>query len=987
MKSMRERLLATSMICGAALLATQAYAQGGSATVSEVVVTGSRIQTPGIQSASPIVTVGADQIRQQQTPEAEKILRLLPGVVPEDGDAVNNGTAGVTTLNLRGLGAQRNLVLLNGKRMTPYNIDGEVDLSRVPTALLERVDVITGGASAVYGSDAISGAVNFITKTDFEGFEADSNYSLTGDGDGEVISTAFTVGANSSDGRGNAVVSLNYSKREGVLFAARPLGLLGIVTATGGNLGASTPPAPPAGCGGPGSVASGGSTTTVPTRTQITGVGTTAGQFREDGSLGANCSVFNFNPFNYYQTPQERWGGSAFATYDVMDNVEAYANLLYSRTEVRQQIAPSGIFGNSFFVPVSNPFLSASARNTLLTQANTARLAGSLPATSWRDLNANGVVDSADDLSLVIRRRTGELGERSSTYLNNAFQFNLGFRGEVFESWDWDVFLQHGQSDRTNVAAGYTNVTNFGNALNAVAGPDGKPVCRSGGSCVPVNVFGGYGTITPEMAQYVGAIGIEKQNYRQTIVGGSITGYADAIKLPTAALPVQWSFGAEYREEAGETVPDECLKLAPASCLGGAGGNTLPIKGGFDVYEIFGETIIPVFSDLPFAKSLEVELGGRFSDYNPSGSNTTWKAGVTWEPVEGLRFRAMQQRAVRAPNVGELAAPLVSGLRNAVLDPCSVTNAGVLAGNATLRARCVSTGMTAAQVGTVQDIVSGQISTFEGTNLALLPKPEEADTTTVGFIWTPDYIPVVSRPFLSVDYYRIRVEGWIGRYEAQEVLDACYNSGVLGQCAKVIRINGDLASPASGIQLFTQNLDYREAEGVELNTGFGLDFADLGASESLGRLRFELALNYYMTNERRSDTTLAKIDCMGYYGTSCGNPTHEIRFVQRTNWDLGDFSLGYQWRYQDEVSIEETQKAATFPKFRKIEAYNYLDLNGSWAVNDAVRLSASVRNVFEEEPPIIGNEAATTSANSGNTLPSNYDTLGRVFAVGLNVRF
>ncbi|MCA6286543.1 TonB-dependent receptor [Phenylobacterium sp.] len=987
MKSMRERLLATSMICGAALLATQAYAQGGSATVSEVVVTGSRIQTPGIQSASPIVTVGADQIRQQQTPEAEKILRLLPGVVPQDGDAVNNGTAGVTTLNLRGLGAQRNLVLLNGKRMTPYNINGEVDLSRVPTALLERVDVITGGASAVYGSDAISGAVNFITKTDFEGFEADSNYSLTGDGDGEVISTAFTVGANSSDGRGNAVVSLNYSKREGVLFAARPLGLLGIVTATGGNLGASTPPAPPAGCGGPGSVASGGSTTTVPTRTQITGVGTTAGQFREDGSLGANCSVFNFNPFNYYQTPQERWGGSAFATYDVMDNVEAYANLLYSRTEVRQQIAPSGIFGNSFFVPVSNPFLSASARNTLLTQANTARLAGSLPATSWRDLNANGVVDSADDLSLVIRRRTGELGERSSTYLNNAFQFNLGFRGEVFESWDWDVFLQHGQSDRTNVAAGYTNVTNFGNALNAVAGPDGKPVCRSGGSCVPVNVFGGYGTITPEMAQYVGAIGIEKQNYRQTIVGGSITGYADAIKLPTAALPVQWSFGAEYREEAGETVPDECLKLAPASCLGGAGGNTLPIKGGFDVYEIFGETIIPVFSDLPFAKSLEVELGGRFSDYNPSGSNTTWKAGVTWEPVEGLRLRAMQQRAVRAPNVGELAAPLVSGLRNAVLDPCSVTNAGVLAGNATLRARCISTGMTAAQVGTVQDIVSGQISTFEGTNLALLPKPEEADTTTVGFIWTPDYIPVVSRPFLSVDYYRIRVEGWIGRYEAQEVLDACYNSGVLGQCAKVIRINGDLASPASGIQLFTQNLDYREAEGVELNTGFGLDFADLGASESLGRLRFELALNYYMTNERRSDTTLAKIDCMGYYGTSCGNPTHEIRFVQRTNWDLGDFSLGYQWRYQDEVSIEETQKAATFPKFRKIEAYHYLDLNGSWAVNDAVRLSASVRNVFEEEPPIVGNEAATTSANSGNTLPSNYDTLGRVFAVGLNVRF
>ena len=987
MKSMRERLLATSMICGAALLATQAYAQGAANSVSEVVVTGSRIQTPGIQSASPIVTIGSEQIRQQQTPEAEKILRLLPTAVPGDGDAVNNGTAGVTTVNLRGMGAQRNLVLLNGKRMTPYNIDGAVDLSQVPTALLERVDVITGGASAVYGSDAISGAVNFITKTDFEGFEADANYSQTGEGDGKIVSTAFTVGANSGDGRGNAVVSVNYSKRDGVLFAARPLGQLGIVTANGANLGASAPPAPPAGCGGPGSVASGGSTTTVPTRTQITGVGTTAGQFRDDGSLGANCSVFNFNPFNYYQTPQERWGGSAFATYQVADNVEAYANLLYSKTEVRQQIAPSGIFGNSFFVPLGNPFLQASARNTLITQANAARVAGTLPGTSWRDLNANGVVDSADDISLVIRRRTGELGERSSTYQNNAFQFNAGFRGQLGDSWDWEAFVQQGQSDRVSIAAGYTNVTNFGNALNAVVGPDGKPVCRSGGSCVPVNVFGGYGTITPEMAGYVGAVGIEKQSYRQTIVGGSVSGYADAIKLPTAALPVQWSFGAEYREEVGETVPDECLKLAPASCLGGAGGNTLPIKGGFDVYEIFGETIIPVFSDLPFAKSLEVELGGRFSDYNPSGSNTTWKAGLNWEPVEGLRVRAMQQRAVRAPNVGELAAPLVSGLRNAVMDPCSVTNASALAGNATLRARCISTGMTASQVGTVQDIVSGQISTFEGTNLAKLPDPESADTTTVGFVWTPDYIPVVSRPFLSVDYYKIRVEDWIGTYQAQEVLDACYGGGVTEQCAKVIRINGDLASPAAGIQLFVQNLDYLETEGVELNAGFGLGLEDLGGSESWGRLQFSITANYYMVNESRSDPTLPKIECVGYYGTSCGNPTHQLRWVQRTNWESGAFSFGYQWRYQDEVSIEETQKADTFSKFQSIDAYNYVDLFGSWAINDAVRLSASVRNVFEEEPPIVGNEAATTSANSGNTLPSNYDTLGRVFAVGLNVRF
>lgn len=983
---MRQRLLASSMICGAALMATQAQAQSTS-VVQEVVVTGSRIQTPGIQSASPIVTVGAEQIRQQQTPEAEKILRLLPSVVPGDGDAVNNGTAGVSTVNLRRLGAQRNLVLLNGKRMTPYNVSGQVDLSNVPTALLERVDIITGGGSAVYGSDAISGAVNFITKKNFEGFEADANYSMTGEGDGKITSTAFTVGANSGDGRGNAVVSVNYSKRDGVLFSARPYGLLGVVTATGANLGATTPPAPPAGCGGPGAVAAGGSTTTVPTRTAITGVGGSLGQFRDDGSIGANCSVFNFNPFNYYQTPQERWGGSAFATYQVMDNVEAYANLLYSKTSVRAQIAPSGIFGESFFVPMSNPFLTASARNTIITQANAARTAGTLLASNWRDLNANGVVDVNDDVSLVIRRRTGELGERSTTYQNNAFQFNIGLRGEVLESWNWDVFVQHGQSDRTNIDAGYTSKTAFATGLDAIAGPDGKPVCRSGGSCVPLNVFGGYGTISGAQIGYAAATALEQQTYSQTIFGGSITGAVDSLKIPTAALPVQWSFGAEYREEVGETVPDECKKLAPTSCLGGAGGNVLPIKGGFNVYEIFAESIVPILSDAPFAKSLDLELGIRFADYNPSGSNTTWKAGVTWEPLDGLRFRAMQQRAVRAPNVGELASPITTGLANATFDPCSVANAAALAGNTALRARCISTGMTAAQVGTVQDIVSSQITTFRGTNLQKLPEPETADTTTVGFVWTPDFIPVVSRPFVSVDYYKIRIEDWMGGFGAQEVLDSCYGQGETAQCAKISRVNGDLATPGSGVILLTQNLDYQESEGVELTGGFSLSAADLGGEESWGQLQVSLSANYYLTNERRSDPSVATIDCLGYFGNQCNNPTHEMRFIQRTNWAVGDFNVGYQWRYQDAVEIEEAQKASTFSKFQQIDAYHYVDLNGSWAVNDAIRLSASVKNVFDEEPPIVGNEAADTSSNSGNTLPQNYDTLGRVFAVGLNVRF
>lgn len=992
-RTMRERLLASSMICGAmaaALVGTQAHAQDEDSTVSEIVITGSRIQIPGLQSASPITTVGAEEIRLQATPEAEKIIRLLPTAVPGDGDAVNNGTAGVSTVNLRGLGPQRNLIMMDGKRMTPYDENGRVDISNVPTAMLERADVITGGASAVYGSDAISGAVNFILKKDFEGLEANATYSQTNHGDGQIYSADVTMGANMADGRGNVTLGLNYSKREGVQLGARPFGQVGVETATGANLGASAPPPAPAGCQGPGSVASGGSTTTLPTRVAISG-GPGLGQFRDDGSIGANCSVFNFNPFNYYQTPQERYGGTAIAHYDVTDNIEAYSRLTFSSVTVRQQVAASGIFGNSFFVPLANPFLTASALNTILTAANSGVAAGTVVnGTNWTDVNSNGVVDAADDLSLVIRRRTVELGERSTTYDNSYYQIVAGVRGTLMDNWNWDFSYSRGESKRTQLSEGYTNVTNFGNALNAVS----TTTCRvDTAACVPINVFGGYGSITPEMAAYAGASAILKQVYIQQIANFNIGGQIEALKSPWASESVAVSLGTEYREETASSIPDECLKLAPASCLGGAGGNTLPIVGGYSVQEFFGEAIVPIAMDQPFAKSLGLELGYRYSDYDPTGVNRTWKAGINWEPMDGLLIRVMRQRAARAPNVSELASPLVSGLRNATFDPCSVTNAAALAGNATLVARCIATGMTAAQVGVVQDIVSGQINTFEGTDLNNLPKPEIADTTTVGFVWRPTFIPAIKSPVLTVDWYSIDIQDTIGIYSPQEILDGCYISGRAEDCAKVVRVNGDIASPASGIQLYTTNLKFLKVEGVEMNAGFGLDLETLGLDPKYGSLSFQWTGNVYTKNESQSSDANAVQDCLGYYGTGCGTntrsngPAHKFRFIQRTTWDMGPLSLSYLWRYQDAVKVSPDQVAATFPAFQKIKAFNYLDLSGSYAINDSVKISASVKNAFNKNPPIIGNEAGTTAANSGNTFPSNYDTLGRVYSVGLNLRF
>jgi outer membrane receptor protein involved in Fe transport len=428
-------------------------------------------------------------------------------------------------------------------------------------------------------------------------------------------------------------------------------------------------------------------------------------------------------------------------------------------------------------------------------------------------------------------------------------------------------------------------------------------------------------------------------------------------------------------------IPDECLKLQPASCLGGAGGVTLPLAGSYDVSEIFAEAIVPLAQDQAFARSLDLELGYRHSDYNLTGVNETYKYGVSWEPMESLRFRAMRQRAARAPNVSELFAPISSGLANATSDPCSVAGAPQ---SAELTARCIATGMTAAQVGVIADgVVSGQIQGFFGTDPNALPEPETADTTTVGLVWSPEIgVDVLSDFVVTLDWYNIEIENFIAAFGAQEVLDGCYQNGVTALCDRVARVAGQLDLPGAGIELFTTNLLSLQAEGIELGARAGFDLGNFGS------LTAALNLNQYLTQESHSATFTDPIDCLGYFGNQCGNPLPEFRWTQRTTWEIGDFTLSYLWRHFGEVEIEEAQQgAATFDEFESIDSFDYFDLAAAWNVTNWLRVDASIRNVTNEDPPVVGNEAGTTSTNSGNTFPAVYDTLGRTFAVGMNVRF
>lgn len=951
--------------------------------VEKILVTGSRILRPGAVSASPIMSMDAEDLAFLQEPEIERIIRILPGTIPGDGANVNNGSAGAATVNLRGLGTQRTLVLMDGRRMVPFNFNGQVDTANIPTALVERVDVVTGGASAVYGSDAVAGALNFILKDNFEGVALEFNHSQTGDSDGDKDNISLTLGSNLAEDRGNIALSLSWMNRDQILLGDRPLGLLGINTGNGAGydqfLAGEPPLTPIAGCGGPNVVQAGGSTTSIPTRFAIIGAGAAAsGQFREDGTIGEECSRFNFNPFNFYQTPQERFSATVIGHYDINDDHQAYATFSHTNVTVDTQVAPSGTFGASFNLPLGNPLIGDQARQFMIDAANNA-LANDLlfkdptaPLTNWTDVNNNNVVDAADSLNVQLRRRTLELGPRSEAYDTDQFQFVVGAKGLITGDWEYDVSYQYGESNRVTTRGGYTNLTNIQNALETT---DGVTCANGDSSCVPINLFGGFGTITDEMAPYATAIALQTQKYEQTVGQIIVNGPVDFITSPYADAGLLMSFGYEYRQEKGSLEPDECLKLAPASCQGGAGGNLLPIDGGFKADEFFVEGILPLASGLAYAEQLDVEFGYRAADYDSVGSVNTWKFGLSWRPLDNLLVRVMQQSATRAPNVGELFSPVVTGLDNALQDPCSIANADNL--NPTLTALCISTGMSAAQVGQVQDVISGQINVISGSDPQNVPGAEDASTFTAGFVWTDDFLDNFS---LSLDYYDIDIKDTIGQFSAQEVLDSCYVAGNAIECAKIQRIGGDLTISGSGVQLFTTNLNYFQVQGIEVGINFDVDLDDMGA------LSFSSNINKYLTNERQSSSLSAVIDCNGFYGSDC-SPTSDLRFIQRATWARDDVSVSMLWRYSSAIDIEDDQRAGVFEAFRKIDSYSYFDLFASYTLNDNFKFTAGIDNIFAEDPPVVGGEAGSTSFNSGNTFPSSYDVIGRVYKFGVKAQF
>jgi len=1041
---------AAPVVLGLALIAAPAYAQSTAAAPAEdaqpadtggdIIVTGSLIKNPNLIASSPVSVIGKDEIVLRQSNTAEEILRDLPGAVPSIGSAVNNGNGGSSYADLRGLGNFRNVVLLDGVRIAPSSKEGRVDLNNIPLALVERVDTLTGGAATTYGADAVSGVINFITRQDFAGVELAVSDAITERGDGNYFRGDLTLGANFDDGRGNAVLSVGYQKSDPIYQGARKISLNNYTSTTG---------------------AQGGSGTTVPGRftlptafnTIVPGTGTLRPYSRgRDG--------FNFNPYNIFQTPFERFNIYGAAHYEVSDSIEVYTRGMFSKNTVDTIIAPSGVFGQLLTIPVASPFLPAGARAQFCANNDfNANMAG-VQTISPAECDAAALATNPNDpnfraFTTTVGRRTTEVGPRLSSFVTHFFDYRAGTKIGITNSISLDLSGAYGESENRQTQSNYvlisrlrtavytTSATNCNlGASPTIANPTaGLPPLAGagagtdvGGGCVPVNIFGPDGSITPAMVPYLTASAQTSQETSLAQARALLSGDIGA-STPWATDPIGFAVGAEYRKYDASQTAD--LLSQTAGELGGAGGAVPNFSGSYDVKEAYGEIIAPIVADAPFFKSLTLEGGLRYSAYKvdapgkPSYNTTTYKAGGSWEPVDGVKLRGNYQRAVRAPNIAELFSPTNTGLTNLATDPCrgtnKATNAADPAYNPNLVAVCLAQGAPLSSIGSIANPTAAQANatTAGGTYL----KPETSDSYTLGLVLQPTFVPGLS---ITVDYYHIKIKDAISQPTPGDLVTGCFgdNSGAAANVANPIcalfsrnpvtgALDGDPAT-TRGLIFPSSNSGRILTDGIDLGVNYrrDLDFAKLNLSFN-GSWTHRSVFQSLVPGSvippgfpgagGPLPVTVPR-ECVGFYSQNCGSPGSagpsssagslqpEFTWNQRTTLTFGDVDVSLLWRHLSSMkaeagivtfngTIETGALAGKKVNFGRIPAYNYFDFATRFGVGEHFDLTFTVTNLFDKQPPIVGGTIGSTSFNSGNTYPSTYDALGRRFAVGARVKF
>lgn len=1010
--NLRRALLASTVIAGfgsVAALNTVAVAQDqdDDAVIEEVIVTGTRIRNPNLSSSSPITVLTGAEIDIRGITRIEDLINTLPQAFAAQGANLANGGNGTATVDLRGLGASRTLVLVDGKRL-PFGDPASVpvDLNQIPAQLVERIDVLTGGASAVYGSDAIAGVVNFIMKRDFEGLEFDvqggvfqtgntqkdaeealgrTDFNVPGSViDGRILDVNFIVGTNLDNGKGNVTAWFGFRDVNEILQGSR------VFSACAFGAGD-----PVFNCVG--------SSTTNPARLTDFGLAdvsfdllafdpVTGGDARAIVLSGSPNDTYNFAPLNHLQRPDRRFTFGAMGHYEVSDRVEFFFETSFTDDRTDNQIAPSGTFFTTGTINCDNPLLTPVQFAAICTANGFTNNPGQTV------FDANGVASGFDTAVLYIGRRNVEGGGRRQITRHTTFRAVGGIRGDINDAFDYEIFGQFANVIFSNTALNDISIAKLTQALNVRLDPaTGSPTCQgvldgSGNqACVPYDIFSIGGTPSQAAIDFILEPAFDKGNIVQRVYGGTIVGDLGTygFSSPMAETGVQVVVGFEYREDQIDRSPDA---TSIAGGLTGTGGASPPIDEAVDVFEFYTEVAIPIVEGAEFAEELTLTGALRFSDFASTGGQTTWSAGLTWTPIPDIRFRGQFQRAIRSPNVLELFRAQGNNLfdltdpdGDGVFDPCAGATPFFTA------AQCANQGVTAAQFGNVADNPAGQFNLLIGGNPDL--EVETSDTITIGAVITPTVVPGLT---ISIDYFNIQVDDFIGTVPPALAIDQCALTGDAFFCDLIQRDAGGglFVNGATSFVVNTNiNTGSLKTSGVDVNVSYSVDLDDLGM-ENKGSLSMNFIGTYLIELETESIPGAVPFDCKGFYGAACGipNPTWRHRFLMtwETPWN---FNLTTTWRYHGSVDQFPGQAGdgslnapvADSNLNSHFGAENYIDIQTTIDVMENARLRFGINNLLDNNPPL--SSIVGTAPGNGNTYPQVFDANGRFVFLGLTIDY
>jgi iron complex outermembrane recepter protein len=966
--------LAFAGIASSAFAQTPAPAPAAPEKVEKIEVTGSRIPSANLESSSPITTIDAQSIKVDGVRNVENLLNNLPQVFADQGGNVSNGASGTASVNLRGLGPTRTLVLVNGRRLpagSPRTF--AADLNQIPAPLIKRIEVLTGGGGAVYGSDAVAGVVNFIMNDKFEGVQIEANQSfynhqqqneggvadivgaraitnpaqfkVPGDksSDGKSFDLSLLMGSNFANGKGNATVFFNYKKDEALLQSERDFSSCALAVASTTNVINGRTFGPGFRCGG--------SNTSFPGRFI-----TDNGQFTVLNAAGgtrpyvAAQDQYNFAPTNYFQRPSERYGFNAFGNYDIFEGQKLYTEFSFHDDRTVAQIAPSGLFGLD--LSAGNGDRGVRCDNPLLSAA-------------WRTaLGCSGTAGSAD---VFIQRRNIEGGGRQDDIRHTSYRMVIGMKGEFAKGWNYDAFIQDGRVSFQETYKNDFSVTRAYLALDVIRDASGNIVCRSGPPCVPYNVWS-TGGVTPAALDYIQTPGFQRGTTDQKVQSVSFNGDLGeyGVKLPSAKNGIGVGVGLERRTEKLTLDTDTAFTTGD---LFGQGGPTIGLSGGYTVKDFFGEVRAPLVEGAPFADLLSLNASYRRSDYSFGPKANTYGFGIEWAPVKEVRGRASFQRAVRAPNVIDQFTAVGLGLFNMPADPCGSSRLASAA-------QCARTGLSAALYGTDLDNAAGQYNATFGGSTKLVP--EESDSYTVGAVFQ------FGRNFTaSVDYFDIKVDKTVSS-QPYAILASCLQTGDPRFCNLVRRDRfgtlWQVGDGSSGVTALNANQGTTQTSGVDLALNY------IQPLSGMGRLKADFTGTWLRSNKFQALPGVEAFECKGLHGTNCGVPSPEWRHKVRLTWDTPwNFDVAATWRYIAKVDQEFAgdQRLFGFPNpvinaaDKTLGARNYFDIAGAWYPTKSLTVRLGINNLLDRDPPVSSQGVLAASFGNGNTYPVVYDALGR----------